>query len=46
VHADFSEYNILYHEGHAHIIDVSQAGPGRAEVARRDIQRTELNDIL
>ena len=25
VHADFSEYNILYHEGHAHIIDVSQS---------------------
>lgn len=25
VHADFSEYNILYHDGHAHIIDVSQS---------------------
>ena len=25
VHADFSEYNILYHGGHAHIIDVSQS---------------------
>ncbi|KAJ9110133.1 hypothetical protein QFC19_001804 [Naganishia cerealis] len=25
VHADFSEYNILYHLGHAYIIDVSQS---------------------
>jgi RIO kinase 1 len=25
VHADFSEYNILYHDGSAHIIDVSQS---------------------
>ena len=25
VHADFSEYNILYHDGAAHIIDVSQS---------------------
>ena len=25
VHADFSEYNILYHDGRAHVIDVSQS---------------------
>ena len=25
VHADFSEYNILYHDGNAHVIDVSQS---------------------
>ena len=28
VHADLSEYNILYHEGHLVIIDVSQVSLG------------------
>ena len=42
VHADFSEYNILYNEGHLCVIDVSQTvehdHPNALEFLRKDCQ--------
>lgn len=45
VHADLSEYNILYHEGHLWIIDVSQSvehdHPSAFDFLRNDIKNVE-----
>ncbi len=45
VHADLSEYNILYHEGHPFIIDVSQSvehdHPSAFDFLRSDIKNVE-----
>jgi RIO kinase 1 len=45
VHADLSEYNILYHEGHLFIIDVSQSvehdHPAAFDFLRSDIKNVE-----
>lgn len=45
VHADLSEYNILYHEGHLYIIDVSQSvehdHPAAFDFLRKDIRNVE-----
>ena len=45
VHADLSEYNILYHEEHLWIIDVSQSvehdHPAAFDFLRNDIKNTE-----
>ncbi|KAF9013258.1 RIO1 family-domain-containing protein [Cyathus striatus] len=45
VHADLSEYNILYHEGHLWIIDVSQSvehdHPAAFDFLRNDIKNIE-----
>ncbi|KAF8073712.1 RIO1-domain-containing protein [Lyophyllum atratum] len=45
VHADLSEYNILYHEGHLCIIDVSQSvehdHPSAFDFLRKDIKNVE-----
>lgn len=45
VHADLSEYNILYHEGHLCIIDVSQSvehdHPSAFDFLRNDIKNVE-----
>ncbi|KAI0004633.1 RIO1-domain-containing protein [Russula compacta] len=45
VHADLSEYNILYHEGHLYIIDVSQSvehdHPSAFDFLRGDIKNVE-----
>ena len=45
VHADLSEYNILYHEGHLFIIDVSQSvehdHPSAFDFLRSDIKNAE-----
>ncbi|KAI0259799.1 RIO1 family-domain-containing protein [Gloeopeniophorella convolvens] len=45
VHADLSEYNILYHEGHPYIIDVSQSvehdHPSAFDFLRSDIKNIE-----
>eukprot|EP00898_Chlorokybus_atmophyticus_P005913 jgi/Chlat1/6322/Chrsp44S05894 len=42
VHGDFSEYNVLYYQGHCHFIDVSQAvdldHPHALEFLREDCQ--------
>ncbi|KAE8229046.1 hypothetical protein CF326_g5996 [Tilletia indica] len=48
VHADLSEYNVLYHEGHLWIIDVSQSvehdHPRSFDFLRADIQH--VNDFF
>ncbi|KAF8133866.1 RIO1-domain-containing protein [Boletus edulis] len=45
VHADLSEYNILYHDGHLYIIDVSQSvehdHPHAFDFLRNDIKNVE-----
>ncbi|KAJ4482087.1 RIO1-domain-containing protein [Lentinula aciculospora] len=45
VHADLSEYNILFHEGHLWIIDVSQSvehdHPSAFDFLRKDISNVE-----
>ncbi|KAF8903135.1 RIO1 family-domain-containing protein [Gymnopilus junonius] len=45
VHADLSEYNLLYHEGHIWIIDVSQSvehdHPSAFDFLRNDIKNVE-----
>jgi RIO kinase 1 len=45
VHADLSEYNVLYHEGHLYIIDVSQSvehdHPSAFDFLRSDIKNVE-----
>jgi RIO kinase 1 len=45
VHADLSEYNILYHDGHLFIIDVSQSvehdHPAAFDFLRSDIKNVE-----
>ena len=45
MHADLSEYNILYHEGHLYIIDVSQSvehdHPSAFDFLRSDIKNVE-----
>ncbi|KAG6854643.1 hypothetical protein C0991_003291 [Blastosporella zonata] len=45
VHADLSEYNILYHEGHLCIIDVSQSvehdHPSAFDFLRKDLKNVE-----
>ncbi|KAI0304524.1 RIO1-domain-containing protein [Multifurca ochricompacta] len=45
VHADLSEYNILYHRGHLYIIDVSQSvehdHPSAFDFLRNDIKNIE-----
>ncbi|THH20099.1 hypothetical protein EW146_g1176 [Bondarzewia mesenterica] len=45
VHADLSEYNILYHAGHLYIIDVSQSvehdHPSAFDFLRSDIKNVE-----
>ncbi|GAA5876730.1 hypothetical protein JCM8547_002030 [Rhodosporidiobolus lusitaniae] len=45
VHADFSEYNILYHEGHLWVIDVSQSieheHPAAFDFLRADIKNAD-----
>ncbi|KAL7420702.1 Serine/threonine-protein kinase rio1 [Cryptotrichosporon argae] len=45
VHADLSEYNILYHAGHLYIIDVSQSvehdHPAAFDFLRSDIRNVE-----
>ncbi|KAK7056837.1 Serine/threonine-protein kinase rio1 [Paramarasmius palmivorus] len=45
VHADLSEYNILYHEGHLWIIDVSQSvehdHPSAFDFLRNDLKNIE-----
>ncbi|KAI0036462.1 RIO1 family-domain-containing protein [Vararia minispora EC-137] len=45
VHADLSEYNILYHDGRLHIIDVSQSvehdHPSAFDFLRNDINNIE-----
>lgn len=45
VHADLSEYNIMYHEGHLWIIDVSQSvehdHPAAFDFLRNDIKNVE-----
>ncbi|KAL1413105.1 Serine/threonine-protein kinase rio1 [Vanrija albida] len=45
VHADLSEYNILYHAGHVYIIDVSQSvehdHPSAFDFLRSDIRNVE-----
>jgi RIO kinase 1 len=45
VHADLSEYNVLYHEGHLYIIDVSQSvehdHPSAFDFLRGDIKNVE-----
>jgi RIO kinase 1 len=45
VHADLSEYNILFHEGHLYIIDVSQSvehdHPSAFDFLRSDIKNIE-----
>lgn len=45
VHADLSEYNILYHEDHLYIIDVSQSveqdHPSAFDFLRKDLKNVE-----
>ncbi|KAF9648187.1 RIO1-domain-containing protein [Thelephora ganbajun] len=45
VHADLSEYNILYHDSHLYIIDVSQSvehdHPRAFDFLRNDVKNTE-----
>ncbi|KAN0087634.1 RIO1 family domain containing protein [Tylopilus felleus] len=45
VHADLSEYNILYHDGHLYVIDVSQSvehdHPHAFDFLRNDIKNVE-----
>ena len=45
VHADLSEYNILYHDGHLYIIDVSQSvehdHPSAFDFLRNDLKNIE-----
>ena len=45
VHADFSEYNILYHLGHLVVIDVSQSveqdHPAAFDFLRQDIKNAD-----
>jgi RIO kinase 1 len=45
VHADLSEYNILYHDSHLYIIDVSQSvehdHPHAFDFLRNDVKNTE-----
>ncbi|KAH7908043.1 RIO1-domain-containing protein [Hygrophoropsis aurantiaca] len=45
VHADLSEYNILYHDSHLYIIDVSQSvehdHPSAFDFLRKDIKNVE-----
>lgn len=45
VHADLSEYNILYHNGHLYVIDVSQSvehdHPSAFDFLRSDIRNVE-----
>ncbi|GAA6024480.1 hypothetical protein JCM10207_004509 [Rhodosporidiobolus poonsookiae] len=45
VHADFSEYNILYHDGHLWVIDVSQSieheHPSAYDFLRADIKNAD-----
>ncbi|GJN92961.1 hypothetical protein Rhopal_006005-T1 [Rhodotorula paludigena] len=45
VHADFSEYNILYHQGHLWVIDVSQSveheHPAAFDFLRADIKNAD-----
>ena len=45
VHADLSEYNILYHDGHLYVIDVSQSvehdHPHAFDFLRSDIKNVE-----
>ncbi|KDR82805.1 hypothetical protein GALMADRAFT_238357 [Galerina marginata CBS 339.88] len=45
VHADLSEYNVMYHEGHLWIIDVSQSvehdHPSAFDFLRNDIKNVE-----
>ncbi|KAG1715729.1 hypothetical protein ID866_1445 [Astraeus odoratus] len=45
VHADLSEYNIIYHDGHLYIIDVSQSvehdHPSAFDFLRKDIKNID-----
>ena len=45
VHADFSEYNILYHQGHLVVIDVSQSveqdHPAAFDFLRQDLKNAD-----
>ncbi|KAF7314280.1 Serine/threonine-protein kinase RIO1 [Mycena kentingensis (nom. inval.)] len=45
VHADLSEYNVLYHEGHLYVIDVSQSvehdHPSAFDFLRNDLKNVE-----
>nr|GAT60212.1 RIO1-domain-containing protein [Mycena chlorophos] len=45
VHADLSEYNVLYHDGHLYVIDVSQSvehdHPSAFDFLRNDLKNVE-----